>query len=227
MVKNLKDIAIIVQARLGSQRVPGKMLRPFAGTTLVNILLDKLRHSELINPEQVFLSFHEKELQDIGSKYPFVLFNRSGQSANEESNLPLIFEWWNKLPGYKYVVMVSACNPLLTIETIEKFITDFIKSDKEGAFAVLEKKTYYWDKDGKALTDWKGACSMNTKFVDPIYEAAHCLYASRIDIIGEGNWVDTNSPWNTELVVMDELEAFDIDYEFQFRVAEQLYLTLR
>lgn len=30
---------------------------------------------------------------------------------------------------------------------------------------------------------------MNTKFVDPVYEAAHCLYASRMDIIGEGMWM--------------------------------------
>ena len=226
MAKNLKDVAIVVQARLGSTRVPGKMLRPFAGTTLVDILLNKLRQSELIDPNQVYLSFYEEELKDVSVKYPFNLFNRSKQSANEESNLPVIFEWWNKLEK-KYVVMISACNPLLTIDTIDKFVFDFINSDKEGAFAVFEKKTYYWDKNKNPITDWKGSSSMNTKFVEPVYEAAHCLYASRLDIIGDGMWVDTNSPWNTELVVMDELEAFDIDYEFQFKAAEQLYLNLK
>jgi CMP-N-acetylneuraminic acid synthetase len=223
MKKDLKDIAIVVQARLGSQRVPGKMLKPFAGTTLVNILLDKLRHSDIIDPNQVYLSFYEEELKAVAVKYPFVLFNRSKESADSEgSPISEIFQWWDKLDR-KYVIMISACNPLLTIETIEKFVLDFINSDKEGAFAVFEKKTYYWDKEGKSLTDWKGACSMNTKFVEPIYEAAHCLYASRLDIIGNGNWVDTNSPWNTELVVMDELEAFDIDYPWQFEVAEVIY----
>jgi len=226
MAKNLKDVAIVVQARLGSTRVPGKMLRPFAGTTLVDILLNKLRQSELIDPNQVYLSFYEEELKDVSVKYPFNLFNRSKESANEESNLPVIFEWWNKLEK-KYVIMISACNPLLTIDTIDKFVFDFINSDKEGAFAVFEKKTYYWDKNKNPITDWKGSSSMNTKFVEPVYEAAHCLYASRLDIIGGGKWVDTNSPWNTELIVMDELEAFDIDYEFQFKSAEQLYLNLK
>jgi CMP-N-acetylneuraminic acid synthetase len=226
MAKNLKDVAIVVQARLGSTRVPGKMLRPFAGTTLVDILLNKLRQSELIDPNQVYLSFYEEELKDVSVKYPFNLFNRSKESANEESNLPVIFEWWNKLEK-KYVVMISACNPLLTIDTIDKFVFDFINSDKEGAFAVFEKKTYYWDKNKNPITDWKGSSSMNTKFVEPVYEAAHCLYASRLDIIGDGKWVDINSPWNTELVVMDELEAFDIDYEFQYKAAEQLYLNLK
>lgn len=222
MVKKIEDISIVVQARLGSTRVPGKMLKPFASTTLVDIVLNKIRTCKLIDPNQVYLSFYEDELKKVASRYPFNIFDRSEESANEESNLPLIFEWWDKIPG-KYVIMISACNPLLSVKTIEKFITDFVNSDKEGAFAVFEKKTYYWDKSGKSLTDWKGACSMNTKFVEPIYEAAHCLYASRMDIIGNGNWVDTNSPWNTELVVMEELEAFDIDYQWQFDTGEVLY----
>ena len=67
---------------------------------------------------------------------------------------------------------------------------------------------------------------MNTKFVDPVYEAGHCLYASRMDIIGDDNWLDTKSPPEPELFVMDELEAFDIDYEWQFKMGELLYDNL-
>ena len=67
---------------------------------------------------------------------------------------------------------------------------------------------------------------MNTKLVEPIYEAAHCLYASRMDIIGDGYWMDTNSPPQPELFTMDELEAFDIDYEWQFTLGEKLYKDL-
>ena len=67
---------------------------------------------------------------------------------------------------------------------------------------------------------------MNTKYVDPIYEAAHCLYASRLDIIKNGYWMDDKLPPAPELFVMDELETFDIDYEWQFKVGEQLYENL-
>ena len=48
-MKNIKDVCILVQARLGSQRVPGKMLRPFANTTLVDILFKKLKSSKIPN----------------------------------------------------------------------------------------------------------------------------------------------------------------------------------
>ena len=136
-----------------------------------------------------------------------------------------IWEWHDKLP-YKYFILISACNPLLNIETIDKFTKQFINSNNEGAFAVFEKKTYYWDTKGKAITDWKGKTSMNTKYIDSVYEAAHCLYASRMDIIKDGYFMDTKSPMEPELFIMDELEAFDIDYEWQFKTAETLYEKL-
>ena len=222
-MKNKKDVCVVVQARLGSQRVPGKMLRPFAGTTLTEILFEKLRQSKVISFDNVYFSAYEQELKDVARKHKVNTFYRSKKSADSEGDpLSEIYEWHDKLP-YKYVVLISACNPLLKIETIDDFIKEFIQAEEEGAFAVFEKKTYYWNKQGNSITDWKGAPIMNTKFVEPIYEAAHCLYASRLDIIKDGCWMDTNYPPKPKLFVMDELETFDIDYEWQFKIGEQLY----
>ena len=225
-MKNINDICVLVQARLGSQRVPGKMLRPFANTTLVDILLKKLTQSSIIPKNNIYFSVYEEKLKQVAQKYPINIFSRSKQSANSEGiSLPEIFEW-HTLP-FKHVVLISACNPLLKIETIDKFINKFINSNKEGAFAVFKKKTYYWDINGKAITDWKGETTMNTKYVDPIYEAAHCLYASRMDIIKEGYFIDIKSPIEPELYIMNELEAFDIDEEWQFQLGEKLYNTFK
>ena len=220
--KKVEDICVLVQARMGSQRVPGKMLRPFAETTLTDILFDKLTQSTILPKSNIYFSAYEDELKEVGAKHNINIFHRSKDSAFAETDMKLIYEWHDKLP-FKYVVLISACNPLLTIETIDGFLKSFIESDKEGAFAVFEKKTYYWDQQGKPITDWKNASIMNTKLVDPIYEAAHCLYASRLDIIEKGYWMDTNYPPQPELYVMKELEAFDIDYEWQFQLGEQLY----
>ena len=63
-MKNINDICVIVQARLGSQRVPGKMLRPFANTTLVDILFEKL---------------NDTVLSDISSKLYSIYFKNVGK----------------------------------------------------------------------------------------------------------------------------------------------------
>lgn len=216
------NTCIVVQARMNSQRIPGKMLRPFAGATLLDILLSKLSKLTTIPSKDIYLSCYEQELKDVANKYDINIFNRTKESSLEESDPFKLWEWHNQLP-YEYVVLVSACNPLLKVETIDKFIESFINSDREGAFGVFEKKTYYWDKNKKPITDWGGKTTMNTKYVDPVYEAAHCLYASRMDIIGDGYFIDTKSPMEPELFVMDELEAFDIDEEWQFKLGEKIY----
>jgi CMP-N-acetylneuraminic acid synthetase len=222
-MKKVEDICLIVQARLGSQRVPRKMIRPFCDTTLVDILFDKLKCLKSLSQSNIYFSAYEDELKEIADNHGINIYHRSEDSAKSEGQpLSEIYEWHDQLP-FKYLVLVSACNPLLKAETIDAFIEDFIKSDEEGAFAVFPKKTYYWDKNGNNLTDWEGSTIMNTKFVDPVYEAAHCLYASRMDIIKDGFWMDTKSPPEPHLVEMEELEAFDIDYEWQFKIAELLY----
>lgn len=226
MDKDIKDVCIIVQARLGSQRIPKKMIKPFGGNTLLDILFEKLCGSGIIPLENIFVSAYETEIKDIVNKYGLNIFHRSKESAFEETDIRRIFEWHDKLP-FKYVVLVSACNPLLKIETINSFICGFLQSDNEGAFSVIEKKTYYWNKDGRSITDWCGRTAMNTKLVDPVYEAAHCLYASRMDIIKDGFWMDNISPPNPYLFVVDEIESFDIDYQWQFDVAEILYAKLK
>lgn len=225
-MKKLEDICVLVQARLGSQRVPNKMIRPFCGTTLVDILFEKLKSLKSIPKENIYFSAYEDELKEIANSHGINIFHRSEKSANSEGEpMTEIYEWHDKLP-FKYVVLVSACNPLLDVDTMDSFIQSFIETEKEGAFAVFPKKTYYWDKEGNSITDWKGLTIMNTKLVDPIYEAAHCLYASRMDIIKEGFWMDTKSPPDPHLFEMKELEAFDIDYEWQFKIAELLYKNL-
>lgn len=222
-MKNLNDICFIVQARLNSERVPRKMIKPFTGTTLTDLVLQKLVTSNIPN-NQIYLAVHEQELIDIGNKYPINIWKRSYESANVDKGITTLFDWWDKLP-YKYVVMISGCNPLLQLETIERFVKQYIDSNHDGLFSVIEKKNYFWDTNGNLLNKWpEGQDLLNTKAVDVTYEAGHCLYASRMDSIGEGKWVgDWTKKGDIDLFPVTEMEAFDIDYGWQFNVAEQLF----
>ena len=66
---------------------------------------------------------------------------------------------------------------------------------------------------------------MNTKTAQSTYEAAHCLYAGRMEDIGQGIWMgDFRDPQSIELYEMSEKESFDVDYEWQFNLAEKLLI---
>ena len=223
-MKNIKDIAFIVQSRLNSERVLRKMLRPFAGTTLFKLVLDKLIESEVIPNSNIYASVHEEELRDIASKKDVRIYHRSYESANNDSDIRTIYEWHKYLP-HKYVVLISGCNPLLKVETIDNFVKQFVFQKEENLFGVVKKHTYYWNMEGALITPWPaGQTVMNTKAVEPTYEAAHCLYASRRDLIAEQMFMGVfEEPGGIKLFDVPELEAFDIDMPWQFKVAEKLY----
>ena len=223
-MKNVNDIAVIVQARTNSQRIPNKMLRPFANTNLFELVLSKLLKSKVIPKQNIIASVYEDELKEIANNLNVNTYNRSYESANNDNSLQKIYEWHDKLP-FKYVIKVNGCSPLLKIETIDKFIQQFIKQKEENLFGAIETKDYYWNKEGKLITPWpKNQTIMNTKAVETTYKAAHVLYASRMDLIKNNMFMgDFQKKGGIKLYPMDELECFDIDYEWQFKVGEKIF----
>ena len=226
----MEEVAVLVQARLSSQRCPQKMVRPFAGSTLTEITLQKLVKSELIPTQNIYLSVFEEPLKEIGKRAGINLFERSERSAlwdgGPDAHLTEMYEWWDKIP-FKYVVMVNACTPFLELATIESFISAYCESDSMGMFAVMEKMNYFWDDNYNLLTPLRDG-AMNTKNVQKTYEGAHCLYASRLDTIGNGIWMgDFSIAGEIELFPVHEKECFDVDYEWEFEVYSQLYEALQ
>jgi CMP-N-acetylneuraminic acid synthetase len=224
-MKPVDDIAVIIQARLGSQRVPRKMLKPFAGTTLLDIALAKLKCTTAFASANIYLCVHEPELVAVGERHGVKVFRRSARSAASEGNpLQELYEWWDRL-GHRYAVMVNACLPFLRLETIDAFVRRYATTAAEGLFGVIERRTYFWNQQGEMLCALPGEQAvMNTKLVGVTYEAAHALYAGRLDRIGEGVWMgNLRTPGEVELFPIAEEEALDIDYAWQFELAESLY----
>ena len=215
--KSLKDICFIIQARLNSTRVPRKMIKPFLDTTLMDLGILKVLDSKNIPKDNFYCSVYEEELVELCNKYDVNVFHRSEKSANEENTVSGMYEWSDKLP-YKYVVLINACAPLLKSETIDEFVAKYMHSDSDGLFGVIGKKQYYWNQNGDLITKWpEGLTIMNTKEVEKTYEAAHCLYASRMDTIKDEIWMG-DTPFTK-----GNPELFDIDYPWEFDVGEILY----
>jgi len=226
-MKNIQDIVFIIQARTQSIRVPNKMLRPFAHSNLFEIAIEKILQSSIIPKDNFYLSVMDDELIKIAKKRNINYFIRSEESTQEPVTLQKALEWYNKLP-FKYFVIINACNPLLKVETIDNFVKQFLNVDSNGLFGVFEKKTFLFDSEGKMLNRFFGEdkylATLETKFVETCYEAAHSLYAGSIEDISNGIYMGTfKEPKNPNFFVMEEIECFDIDWPWQFEAAEKLY----
>lgn len=222
-MKDKKDICIIVQARMGSQRVPRKMLKPVHNTNLFEICLKKLKNLKSLEQSQVYASIYEQELKNVANDIGINIFNRSEASANSEGTpMTEMYEWWNKIP-FKYCILVNGCAPFLKSATIDNFVDAYCKTESDGMFGVIEKKNYFWNHKKEFMTPLTEAV-MNTKTAPVTYEAAHCLYAGRLSRIGQDIWMGNfNIPGDIELFPMPESECFDVDYPWQFELFAKMY----
>ena len=105
--KNIDDVLVMVQVRLQSERCPNKVIRPFAGSTLTDLLIEKLLASQVVPQRNIYLSVYEPELVAIGKRHNVNIFHRSKESAEANAGCLLVYEWWDKLP-FKYFVLVSS-----------------------------------------------------------------------------------------------------------------------
>ena len=218
-MKNIKDTCFIIQSRLNSTRIPGKMLKPFGGSTLFEIAIQKLVDSEYIPNDNIFIALYDSELIDIAKTYPVNVFVRDKESVSE-SQLPSVVSSWHSLP-FKHFVSINACLPLLSIDTIDSFANYFMRSRHKSLFAVHETKNFYWHNDRERITPDPG--TMNTNLVENTYSAAHALYAGSTDDIANDIYLGDFTPNYPELFVVEEKETIDVDYLWQFKQAEILY----
>ena len=225
--KDIKNVCFIVQCRKNSTRVPNKMLRPFANSNLFRIAIEKILKSKIIPKDNFYVSVMDEEFVEIAQEYNINIFKRSADSTQEPVELHTVFEWHKDL-SYEYYININACNPLLTVESIDSFVTEFLNSDSSGMFGVVEKKTFFFNRDGNMISNFWGEdkylATLETKFVESIYEAAHSLYAGKMEDIANGIYMGSfKKPGDPHLFILNEEECFDIDWPWQFEIAENLY----
>jgi CMP-N-acetylneuraminic acid synthetase len=214
------DVAVYSFGRTRSERCPNKMLRPFGGTTLTDIILSKLAR---ITAPTFFAGF-ESAFAERCARYGVRFVQRDERSATIDEPIIDILSFLRPLE-FSHLLCVNASLPFLEVGTIEAFLEDCLAHDRQPAFGVIQKKNHLMTLDRKPINFDIGARTINTKTIRPVIEFAHCLYFySKEYFFREATYWD----WNTVRLVEigDKLQTVDIDTEEEFRIAEALWRGL-
>ncbi len=115
----LNNSAIIIQARMGSTRMPGKVLEPFyAGKSILDIILQTLRTS--VHQLPVVLATSVSSLDD--QLEAWARTNNIGVFRGHETNVLSRFTGCCGQFGFDYVVRVCADNPFLDVDLLDKMV---------------------------------------------------------------------------------------------------------
>lgn len=118
----MKKVGIIIQARMGSSRLPGKMTMPFyKEMSLLDVILQKFNKLRLDFPVVVATSENSKDdvIVEYANKHSLLSFR------GDEQNVLSRFINAAKKNGVDVVVRVCADNPFLSVSLITNLIESY------------------------------------------------------------------------------------------------------
>jgi CMP-N-acetylneuraminic acid synthetase len=210
-------IGVFSFGRTQSERCPNKMLRPFAGTSLTDLMMTKL--SQL--GADVFFAGHEDVFADKAREHGVPFVRRSLASATIDEPITEILSFLRDVP-YSHLLIVNACLPFLRVGTIRAFLDDAAAHQHQPAFAVVKRQNHFLSLDRRPLNFPSEMRTINSKTVTPVHEFAHALYFFDRDyFFSHGRYWDWQEVRLVELG--DRYELIDIDTEEDFAFAEALW----
>lgn len=216
---NKKDIAIFINVRKDSRRCRNKLLRPFAGTTLVDILLDKLKN--LSDYPIYFAAYDNVFLKRAEKLDNITAIKRSKESVDSDSDAKKVFEALQNIPS-EYVAWINPSHSFLSLNTFLSAVRFFENSNFLSLSSAKKKKGWFYLPDGSPINN-KNNFEVDTVLSEWIYEIAHSFHIYRKDYMLSHGKPWTNTKNDPALYEITELEAQDIDTEDEFVMIEALY----
>lgn len=215
-------LVALLPMRHQSERVPGKNYRSFAGQPLYHHILYSLLACPQIS--EVVINTDSPLIQDeVTARFPRVrLIPRPEHLLGGMVPMNEILLHDVTQVEADFYLQTHSTNPLLRPETIRRAIDQFLTNypTHDSLFTVTRLQTRLWDQLGRAVNH-NPAVLLRTQDLPPIYEENSNLYLftrhaleQRRNRIGE----------RPLLFEIDRQEAWDIDEETDFHIAELLYL---
>ena len=211
------DINVLIAVRGGSKRVPRKNIRPFGGSNMLTLKVEQALRLRDVN--KVVVTSDDDEMLQIAEDLGAYPMKRDPFYASDTVPMSDVYVHLASNLDCKDVLWAPVTSPLVTDKTMELCI-DTYKRETEYDSVVTTNiiKEYMW-LDGKAINyDPKNhPRSQDLPDVYALNFAVHIL--PRELMIKNKNILGNNFyPY-----MLDEIEAVDVDTEFEFMMAEILY----
>ena len=219
--KKYSDISVLVIARVASSRCKNKMLRSFAGSSLIDIILKKLHD---LSDYNIYYGAHEEVLLKKAKPYDFLkVVKRSYESAHSSKDGKQIFEILNQI-NTKWVLWINPCTPFLKMSTVKRALDEFLEIDNNSLTSAKKVFGWFFDKEGDPLTNKDNKIA--TQESDHLFEVAHAFHIYRREYM-----LDNGKPWLNQkgepyLFEIPYDESYDIDSENDFVTVESLFTHL-
>lgn len=228
------SITVFLPTRKGSQRVKNKNIKPFAEYK-GGLLELKLKQLSRIDVDQVILSTNDEVAIEIAEKmiknFPKLKIDiRPDHLASSTTNLSDLIAYVSEVVKTDHILWTHVTSPMVNdrtyIDSINKYDRALILGF-DSLMSVTPFKNFLWNNDRKDIINRSTKNNIRwpqTQDLEDLYEinsaifiAPRKTYIEKLDRLG-------NNPF---LYEMSKIEAVDVDWEDDFKIAEAVYEKYR
>ena len=206
-------IKALVAVRSGSQRVVNKNIRPFAGSSLLEIKLNQLKR--IPNIDGIVVNSNDDKMLEIASNMGCEVVKRDEYYASNQVSMSEVYRNMAENVNADVIAYINATNPLLNDRTIVQAIENYKKNISQydslnSAHLFKENLPINYDlRHQPRSQDLPDISALNFA----------------INIISREKMIECKNVvgYKPNIYIIDEVEATDIDNPIDFDFAEFVY----
>jgi CMP-N-acetylneuraminic acid synthetase len=219
-------ITAFLPCRLGSQRVPNKNIRDFAGIKggLLKIKLDQLCKTK--NIDKIIVSSNDIRILEFSSKYKdsrITLDERPDYLGSNTTTTDELIHYVANIITEGHVLWTHVTSPFLTEYDYTQIIESYFKELENGydsLMTVLKLQGFIWDKNKPISYNRKDLKWPMTQNIEPLYEVDSGVFLSSIDNYKRIGDRIGERPF---LLTQGKGKSIDIDWPEDFAFAEKIW----
>lgn len=223
-------ISVFLPCRAGSERVPHKNTRTFAGIEggLLKIKLQQLIACNAI--DTIVLSTNDEEVIQLAetiSSDKIKIDRRPEHLATSSTSTDDLVKYVPSIISEGAVLWTHVTSPFIDGKIYEEAINTYkevlSKGENDSLMSVTALRTFIWNKEGAVNYDRNKEKWPRTQTIEPLYEINSGIFLADIDIYKNLQDRIGKKPF---LFENNDIDSFDIDWEEDFFIAEAIYKKL-
>lgn len=218
----MTTISVLINARTKSTRLPRKLVKPFAGTSLIDIALEKLDRMDFFSHR--YFAIAEEELRAKALKYENIeiLDRKPDAVAPGYNDHRKVFEHYERVDS-DYIMWLNPCHPLIGLDTLKKAVEYALEKKYNSYTSVIPTTDWIFDDQGEPVTNTQ-ASMLSTAHSRNFYKVAHAFHiiSKKFFLLDYQYWTLTKN--DPALIIIPEEESYDVNTEMEFEIAESAYL---
>jgi len=214
------NIAAIIPARGGSKGIPRKNLKMLAGRPLVVHTIEAARACNSIG--KVAVSTEDAEIAQVSRDAGAEVIERPPELALDDTPTePVLIHAVEELEKSGYspdiVVLLQPTSPLRGAGYIRKALAE-LSSGYDSVLSLHEATLFTWDRNGEGFVP-RYEKRERRQDADPVFIENGAIYATKKHILMDQK---NRIGGRVGAVIMDEVDAVDIDTPFDFFLCEKI-----